>query len=374
MGAGCFYPQNRQPLRFSWWKFQKLTQSVCVMAHLQKPILMIQSSYSVGQLLTIALFSIVLQAQKTTLSFGSCHKMDDPTSEVILKTIAAEQPDGFIWLGDIVYGKDGDPKDLTQKYQRLANKAAYKHLKQNSQIYGIWDDHDYGMNDGGADYVHKVQSRKDFFEFLQLPKDHEAYQREGAYQVHNIVVHDQTIKLILLDNRYFKSPYTNSKKEGQRYQKDTRGTLLGKAQWAWLEKQLQNSTATVHIFGSGIQFLSNQHRFEKWSNYPKERKKMMRLLRKYHVKNPIFLTGDRHMSELSATDMGYTTLIDATSSGMTEALTYNLKEENPYRVGPTIGEDSYGQLTIDWKNNSYKIAFKNTKGDILYVHAQSLSN
>lgn len=333
---------------------------------------MIKSHSNTNLFWVLILFSLVLQGQKTTLSFGSCHKMDDPTSEVILETIAVERPDGFIWLGDIVYGKDGDPQDLTQKYERLANKPAYQNLKQNTQVYGIWDDHDYGINDGGADYIHKVQSRKDFFSFLQLSKDNEAFQREGAYQVHNIGSQDQTIKLILLDNRYFKSPYTNSKKESQRYQKNRKGTLLGKAQWAWLEKQLQHSTAAVHVFGSGIQFLSNKHRFEKWSNYPKERKKMMRLLRKYKVKNPIFLTGDRHMSELSKTDIGYTTLIDATSSGMTEALTYNLLEENPFRVGPTIGDDSYGQLIIDWENNSYKISFKNTHGDPLYENIQAL--
>lgn len=334
---------------------------------------MIKSHSAASLQLAVLLFSFVLQGQKTTLSFGSCHKMDDPNSDVILNTIAQEQPDGFIWLGDIVYAKDGDPKDLTQKYQRLAHKPAYKTLKQNTQVYGIWDDHDYGMNDGGADYKHKIQSRKDFFAFLELPKDHEAYQREGAYQAHDIGDNEHSIKLILLDNRYFKSPYTKSKQKGQRYQKDSVGTLLGKAQWEWLEKKLQSSTASVHVFGSGIQFLSNQHRFEKWSNYPKEQEKMVRLLRKYKVKNPIFLTGDRHMSELSKMDIGYTALIDATSSGMTEALTYNLTEENPYRLGPTIGKDSYGQLTIDWEKNSYRITFKNTQGSALYVLEQSLS-
>lgn len=320
----------------------------------------------------LGMFSIVLWGQKTTLSFGSCHKMDKPNSDVILKTIAAEKPDGFIWLGDIVYGDDGNSKDLKTKFDRLSKKAAYQNLKQNTKVYGIWDDHDYGINDGGADYVNKSESRRDLFSFLGLPKDHSAYQREGAYQAYTIQANKHHVKLILLDNRYFKTPYVKYKNNRQQYRKDRKGTLLGKAQWTWLEKQLKNSNARVHVFGCGIQLLSNKHRFEKWSNYPKERKKMLRLLQKYKVKNPVFLTGDRHMSELSIANIGYTSLIDATSSGMTEALTYNLTEENPYRVGPTIGQNSYGQLIIDWAQSRISILFKNSKGIPLYEYQQDL--
>jgi alkaline phosphatase D len=99
---------------------------------------------------------------------------------------------------------------------------------------------------------------------------------------------------------------------------------------------------------------------------------MIRLLQKYNVKNPVFLTGDRHMSELSLGNIGYTSLIDATSSGMTEALTYNLTEENPYRISPTIGQNSYGQLIIDWVENQMSIIFKNSKGIPLYEYQQGL--
>ena len=76
---------------------------------------MISSFFNKTLPVFLGMFSIVLWGQKTTLSFGSCHKMDKPNSDVILKTIAAEKPDGFIWLGDIVYGEDGNSKDLKKK-------------------------------------------------------------------------------------------------------------------------------------------------------------------------------------------------------------------------------------------------------------------
>ena len=50
-----------------------------------------------------------------------------------------------------------------------------------------------------------------------------------------------------------------------------------------------------------IQFLSDQHPYEKWENYPKAKARMKELILKYNLKNPLFLTGDRHIAELSKT-------------------------------------------------------------------------
>ena len=54
--------------------------------------------------------------------------------------------------------------------RRLIN--AYETFKQNKpqwfnevEIFTIWDDHDYGMNDGGGDYKYKVESQKLFNDF-----------------------------------------------------------------------------------------------------------------------------------------------------------------------------------------------------------------
>jgi alkaline phosphatase D len=44
--------------------------------------------------------------------------------------------------------------------------------------------------------------------------------------------------------------------------------MLGETQWKWLEDQLTASDADVHIIGGGIQFLPEEHRSEKWANFP----------------------------------------------------------------------------------------------------------
>ena len=305
-----------------------------------------------------------------SIAFGSCHKVNDPNSDVILTSIADKNPDAFIWLGDIVYGKDGNPKDLSKRFDQLKSKKTYQKLLQTTSIYGIWDDHDYGLNNAGRDYKHKKRSRADLFSFLNIPKNNPAHQRTGAYQSYDL---SPDIKLILLDNRYFKSEYA-PKAYNDPYPPDEKGTILGEEQWHWLEKLLQNSTANIHIIASGIQVLSPNHRFEKWLNYPNEYQRLIQLLQTYQTKNPIVLSGDRHMSELSQKEIGYCTLYDATASGMTEALTRNLSESNPYRVGQAIGVNNFGMLTLDLHKRKLDFLFYDHKGNQLFSHAVTLTD
>ncbi|MDG1823682.1 MAG: alkaline phosphatase D family protein [Flavobacteriaceae bacterium] len=321
-------------------------------------------------LLLLLVFSITTFISAQTIAFGSCHKVNDPNSDIILTSISDQNPDAFIWLGDIVYGKDGNPKHLSKKFDQLKSKSSYQNLLQSTTVYGTWDDHDYGLNNAGRDYQHKDRSRADLFAFLNVPKDSPAYERNGAYQSYDL---SPKIKLILLDNRYFKSEY-RPKPYNDPYLPDYEGTILGEQQWDWLENLLKSSTADVHIIASGIQVLSPNHRFEKWQNYPKEYKRLIGLLQTHTVKNPIVLSGDRHMSELSQKDIGYTVLYDATSSGMTEALTNNLNEENPYRVGKSIGVNSYGVLNIDWEKRNINFSFLDIHGKSLFDYNVPLDN
>ena len=213
-------------------------------------------------LLLFLIFSTTAHISAQTIAFGSCHKVNDPNSNLILTSIADQRPDAFIWLGDMVYGKDGNPEHLSKRFDQLKSKSSYQNLLQSTTVYGTWDDHDYGLNNAGRDYKHKDRSRADLFAFLNVPKDSPAYQRNGAYQSYDL---SPKIKLILLDNRYFKSEYA-PKPYNDPYPPDYEGTILGEQQWDWLENLLKSSTADVHIIASGIQVLSPNHRFEKWQN------------------------------------------------------------------------------------------------------------
>jgi alkaline phosphatase D len=108
--------------------------------------------------------SIKFHKTKTSLeiSFGSCYGIEDRRND-IFKTISSRSPDIWIWGGDATYVdkkaaiimKDGEgymPTDHVKRKYALA-KNDYPHYNEmqanGTRVIGVWDDHDYGVNDGG---------------------------------------------------------------------------------------------------------------------------------------------------------------------------------------------------------------------------------
>ena len=87
-------------------------------------------------LLLLLIFNTTSQIYAQTIAFGSCHKVNDPKSDLILTSIANQRPDAFVWLGDIVYGKDGNPKHLSKQFKKLKSKYSYQNLLQSTDVYG----------------------------------------------------------------------------------------------------------------------------------------------------------------------------------------------------------------------------------------------
>ena len=129
---------------------------------------------------------------------------------------------------------------------------------------------------------------------------------------------------------------------------------MGKKQWSWLKNELKKSKEDFTIIDSSIQFLSSEHGFETWGNFPHEVEKMKDLIIKSSVKNILFLSGDRHISEFSKTTidgLNYP-IIDFTSSGLTHSYSSNSGETNKYREKEVVKEISFGLLKFDFEKKS----------------------
>jgi len=296
----------------------------------------------------------VLPIEKSdfTIAFGSCNNQnaENPFWDVILE----QNPDVWIWGGDIIYSDTEYMNVLKNSYETQKNKLKYQNFITQTTILGTWDDHDYGVNDGGSSYPKKVASQQLFLDFMDVPLDDARRKRKGVYHSQSFEVKNQKIKIIILDTRYFRSDLTEDKETKKRYKpnNDNKGTILGKEQWKWLNEQLSNSDANYHIIMSSIQFLSNQHGFETWGNMPHEVEKMEKLIIESKAKGVIILSGDRHISEISQKDIGaQKKLIDFTSSGMTHAYTNFTSEPNPYRISKVIFQKSYATLKFTLAEN-----------------------
>ena len=290
----------------------------------------------------------------SVIAFGSC--ADEDETQPMWPYVVANQPDLWVWLGDIIYGDSDDPNKFKNDYIELNNITNYQKLKATCPIIGTWDDHDYGINNGGKEWQIKKETKKELLDFFEVPETDPRRKREGVYHSYSFGEKGKKVKVILLDCRYFRDSSVVG--ADRQYILNETGTILGEAQWQWLENELTNSDAQVHIIGSGIQVIAEDHRFEKWANFPNERKRLFDLFEKTKPAHLIIISGDRHLAELSKIDIGGQSLYDITSSGITHSYTKVNQngETNRHRVENHLtGNQNFGLIIVDWSKTPIEI-------------------
>jgi alkaline phosphatase D len=328
-------------------------------------------------------------APLSRIAFGSCAKQDQP--QPIWDAIVAQNPQLFLFIGDNIYGDSQDMNVLRAKYQQLGNQPGYQRLKQTCPILATWDDHDFGANDAGAEYPKRKESQQVFLDFFGVPADSPRRQQEGVYDAHVFGPPGKRVQVILLDTRYFRSPLKPGFKAGEpgegyrgRYAPNTdpHATILGDKQWAWLAEQLR-VPAELRIIASSFQVIPDEHGSEIWGNFPLERKRLFQLLKDTHAQGVVFISGDRHLAEISKVDagLGYP-LFDVTSSSL-NAPSGNItatgarwaNEINSYRVGLTWFETNSGFVDIDWTaaDPVIRLQVRDEKGNVVLQQRLRLS-
>lgn len=305
------------------------------------------------------------------IAFGSCNKPE--IDGAMWPAISKNNPDMFVWLGDIIYGDTHDMDILKQKYQELSDLPAYKDFASETPIIGVWDDHDYGINDGGKFFTKKEASKEVLMSFLDISEDSKMRKRPGAYSSTTLGSDNRFVKILLLDGRSFRDTLVHSTIEGRRYEANLNGDILGEAQWAWLESELTNSEAKVHIIGCGIQFIAEEHGWEKWANFPKARKRFFDLMAKTQAANVVLVSGDRHIAEISKIDVDGLDrpIYDLTSSGITHTWSTVRDEPNRYRVGDLIVKRNFGLVKVKWdkeNNPSITLQVKGLENELYLKH------
>ena len=295
------------------------------------------------------------------LMFGSCIKQQNPAP--LLKTIANQKPELFIFLGDNIYGDTNDMEVMRSKYRKLGEQPGFKLLRKTTPLLATWDDHDYGRNDAGREYPHRRASQQEFVRFWDEPKDSPLRKRAGVYQSKMFGPEGKRTQIIMLDTRYFRSPLKRRKERrvGGIWEPDDdpKKTMLGNVQWRWLEDELKKP-AEVRIIASSIQFIAEDDGQEAWSNLPVERQRMIDLLKKTRANGVFFISGDRHWSELSSiTPDGLYPIYDLTSSSLNQVHSRGTPTKNQHRaIAKTFHKPNYGVIEIDWSAPTPKVSLK----------------
>lgn len=284
-----------------------------------------------------------------TIAFGSCSNQELP--QVAWPAVLANNPDVWIWMGDNIY-MDSENMEATQSvYSKQKSDSAYTLLRSRATVIGTWDDHDYGINDGGKNWPYKEEKKLLALEFLDVDSSREVWSRPGLYDSYRFETDDSiVIQVILLDTRSFRDDLNKAVSVKKTYipYPDSSGTILGEAQWNWLNEKLADTLIDIHLLISSIQIISSEHRFEKWANFPRERQRLFDLIARHHFPEVLLFSGDRHIAEISRIQPpGFPRPIyEVTSSGLTHSYESVNEESNRYRISPLIGSKNFGLLKM----------------------------
>jgi alkaline phosphatase D len=308
------------------------------------------------------------------IAFGSCASQERP--QPIWDAIVAAKPELFLFLGNNIYADTDNVAVLKSKYAQLAAVSGYQKLLQTCPlVYATWDDHDYGTPDAGADFPNRAASQRAFLDFFHEPDASPRRKRDGVYVALQFGTEGKRVQIILLDTRYFRSPLKRTA-NGLVASTDPAATILGPAQWQWLEEQLR-FPADLRLIGSSIQVVAEDHSFEKWMNFPAERERLFKLLRDTKATGVVCLSGNRQLAELSQMDagLGYP-LFDLTSSGLNMAnRRWRPAEPNRHRVATMTSGDNFGIVTIDWDRSPPQVSLQahDVTGEIAFQQKLDLT-
>lgn len=300
--------------------------------------------------------------------FGSCL---DTHEHPLLDRALTLPRDLFIFMGDNVYADKGGVPMMKEKYALLKNSRFFRGLR-NKPILATWDDHDFGLNDGGVDCPIKKEAQVEFWNWLDEPADSSRREQEGVYHAQTFGPAGKRAQVILLDTRYFRSPLKKVPKDKAMLggtsvpTDDETTTILGAAQWVWLAKVLREP-AELRIVVSSIQVAPEAHGGECWANFPHELHRLLFLLKGHKA---LVLSGDRHWCEFSKNGV-----LDFTSSSMTQKHPRGTPTPNKYRILPTTCHlPNVGFLRIDWAAPSIIVKIIGEDGEAKITHSATFND
>ncbi|KWV90496.1 alkaline phosphatase D family protein [Erythrobacter sp. YT30] len=321
--------------------------------------------------------SLASDAVITRLAFGSCnHQL---RSQAIWSKIAAADPQLFLFIGDNNYGDqrwagDASLGTLRDAYGVQANTPELADFMAKVPMMVTWDDHDFGFNDGGANFAHRGWAETIFETFWNSSE--EVRSRPGVYESRIFGLEGQRTQVIVLDTRFFRSefdrieytpdwpplgPYVPSE--------DASKTMLGDAQWNWLEQELAKP-ADFRIIASSIQVLTDAHNYESWEALPLERAKLYEMLANREESGMVLLSGDRHAGGIYADATPETKgemIWELTSSSLNYSFSSTerntAREPDPKRLTDFISEENFGLIEIDWDNRTFTMSMRGSEGE-----------
>lgn len=278
----------------------------------------------------------------------------------IINSIYKSKPDFMLWLGDNYYLREADWDSWFGILHRISHTRSLPELQPllgSVHHYAIWDDHDFGPNNSDRGFWNKDKTLEAFKLFWANPSF-------GVNGNAGITTYFEwaDVDFFLMDNRYFRAPNDLA---------DESKPYLGDEQIQWLIDNLVTSRAPFKFVAVGNQVLNPVmgRGIETYEMYKQEKEKLLSLIEKNKIEGVIFLSGDRHHSEISKLERENSyPLYDITVSSLTAGVSPGKDENNPYRISQSIDQHNFAKITVigPRKNRTMQCNFYDVNGNLIY--------
>ncbi len=227
------------------------------------------------------------KADSFRIAFGSCASVDLDSTQKIWKATAHSGPMAFLWLGDNIYGDSSNLAVLRKKYRRQRMVKSLLGFQATVPQLAIWDDHDYGRNDGDRRFDGKRNSLKVFREYWANP-NFGLPTTPGVFFRWSI----GNVDFFFLDTRTYRDPNL--------YLDGPRKTHLGVAQKSWLMNGLKESRAVFKVLVSSNTWTGWKGPFrDSWGSFTNERDEIFNFIRDEGISGVFLIAGDSHRPQMN---------------------------------------------------------------------------
>jgi hypothetical protein len=257
--------------------------------------------------------------------------------------VRSRAPDALFLIGDNVYAdkylgleaKGADPRTLWNRNVESRNLVSLFRWPKLVPVFAVWDDHDFGINDGDRTFPYKEESRAIFETFFPRPDKTEAFER-GPGVSSRLSAFGQDF--IFFDDRTFRSPNRQELPDQ---------THFGPGQEQWALSAVEGAGRPVWLI-SGDQFFGGYHSFESYegnhaTSFAAFKKKLAKLKAPF-----VFLSGDRHLIELMKIpkkELGFDTYELTTSAIHARTFSQNMDlNPNSRRINGAAGPHNFMEL------------------------------
>jgi alkaline phosphatase D len=289
---------------------------------------------------------------------GSCAYFNEPyvdrpgtpygKDSSIFEVMAKESGSFMVWLGDNWYTREvdfGTPAGLQYRAALTRSYPVLQNFLKAMPHYAIWDDHDYGPDNADMAYPLKNASRGIFERYWCNP----SFGQNGQGIYTKLNWHD--VDLFLLDDRWFRS--NDALPDSVDGAPNANKQMLGTQQMEWLKNALagsqENPQVNFRIIALGSQVLNPLSSSDCLRHFPAEYAALMRMLEDLKIEGVVFLTGDRHLSEIiEQKRLNAYPLYDVTTSPLTAGPSKwrGNQLNNPYRVAGVDGIQNYARFSV----------------------------